>query len=186
MISHFNKVHPNGPVERDDFFVSIGLFFRFRVVFRRRLLQCRKSTASTRATDLLAPFHAEHCAGAKKELIGEVALGKPCLIVAIPTWPRKLPPSGTPSSRSLKKSGAVDQHLGRPGWRQAQARPQAVGRRRPRPLLPGSVRRTPDALHPGRGALPVAGLSNISKEQTEILAALAIKKPTLKTQLTLL
>lgn len=36
------------------------------------------------------------------------------------------------------------------------------------------------------GALPVAGLSNISKEQTEILAALAIKKPTLKTQLALL
>lgn len=36
------------------------------------------------------------------------------------------------------------------------------------------------------GAQPVAGLSNISKEHTEILAALAIKKPTLKTQLTLL
>jgi hypothetical protein len=36
------------------------------------------------------------------------------------------------------------------------------------------------------GAQRVAGLSNISKEQTEILAALAIKKPTLKTQLTLL
>jgi len=36
------------------------------------------------------------------------------------------------------------------------------------------------------GAQPVAGLSNISKEQSEILAALAIKKPTLKTQLTLL
>ena len=36
------------------------------------------------------------------------------------------------------------------------------------------------------GAQPVTGLSNISKEHTEILAALAIKKPTLKTQLSLL
>ena len=36
------------------------------------------------------------------------------------------------------------------------------------------------------GAQPVARLSNISKEQTEILAALAIKKPTPKAQLTLL
>jgi hypothetical protein len=36
------------------------------------------------------------------------------------------------------------------------------------------------------GAQPVAGLSNISKEQTQILATLAIKKPTLKTQFTLL
>jgi len=33
---------------------------------------------------------------------------------------------------------------------------------------------------------PVAGLSNISKEHTKALAALAIKKPTLKTQFTLL
>jgi len=36
------------------------------------------------------------------------------------------------------------------------------------------------------GAQPVAGLSTINKEQTDILAALSIKKPTLKTQLTLL
>lgn len=36
------------------------------------------------------------------------------------------------------------------------------------------------------GAQPVAGLSTINKEQTDILAALTIKKPTLKTQLTLL
>lgn len=36
------------------------------------------------------------------------------------------------------------------------------------------------------GAQSVAGLSTINKEQTDILAALTIKKPTLKTQLTLL
>ena len=36
------------------------------------------------------------------------------------------------------------------------------------------------------GAQPVAGLSTINKEQTDILAALTIKRPTLKTQLTLL
>ena len=36
------------------------------------------------------------------------------------------------------------------------------------------------------GAQPVAGLSTINKEQADILAALTIKKPTLKTQLTLL
>jgi hypothetical protein len=33
---------------------------------------------------------------------------------------------------------------------------------------------------------PVAGLSSIDQEQTSILAALTIKKPTLSTQLTLL
>jgi transposase len=36
------------------------------------------------------------------------------------------------------------------------------------------------------GAQPVTGISSISKEQTEILSALTIKKPTLNTQLTLL
>jgi hypothetical protein len=36
------------------------------------------------------------------------------------------------------------------------------------------------------GAQPVTGISSISKEQTAILSALTIKKPTLNTQLTLL
>ena len=36
------------------------------------------------------------------------------------------------------------------------------------------------------GAQPVTGISSISKQQTAILSALTIKKPTLNTQLTLL
>lgn len=36
------------------------------------------------------------------------------------------------------------------------------------------------------GTQPVTGISSISKEQTAILSALTIKKPTLNTQLTLL
>ncbi|RID96867.1 hypothetical protein [Simplicispira hankyongi] len=38
----------------------------------------------------------------------------------------------------------------------------------------------------GRPRQPVAGLSSISQEQTDILGALTIKKPSLNTQLTLL
>ena len=99
--------------------------------------------------DLLAPFHAEHCAGAKKELIGEVAWEKLRLIVAHdPDVAAQTSASAMASSPSLKKGGRVDQYPRSPRWRQAQARPQTLGRRRPRPLLSGSVRRTSGAHHP--------------------------------------
>ncbi|WP_368737866.1 IS1634 family transposase [Massilia sp. CCM 8734] len=101
--------------------------------------------------DLLAPFHGEHCTDVNNELIGEVAWGNLRLIVAHdPDVAAQTSAKRDKLIEELEKKAAVDQHSRRTGWRQAQARPQTVRRRRPRPLLPGSVRRTPDTHHSGR------------------------------------